>query len=389
MDFSIFADPYQPELEGAPAPGMNTLGANVIPVTTLSDIQDNKIPLAIVGVVDDRLAVNNAGVEFAANAIREQLFQLFPDETDPLIADVGNIKKGETPEETYEKLDAVLSCLHKHNVVTIIIGGGNEVGFYQYHSFFELETLVNVALIDSTLNFGSFNEKLNSNSFAEKIVLAQNNYLYQLALLGNQVYNNDPKVLGMVEKMGFDTVRLAQLRGNVDISEPYIRNADIVSFDMSAIRSSDAPANKNASPNGLYAEEACKILKFAGHSEKVCTISICEYNPMLDFHHQTGRLVAQMIWSFIEGFFKRKNDFPIGGTKDYQKFLVETSKLEYPLVFFKSHKTGRWWFENPLKNHRAPYRHSLIPCSYKDYVLATKDELPDSWWKVLSKQKSS
>ena len=30
-------------------------------------------------------------------------------------------------------------------------------------------------------------------------------------------------------------------------------------------------------------------------------------------------------------------------------------------------------------------RHTLIPCSYKDYEIACKDEIPDRWWQTYQK----
>ena len=98
--------------------------------------------------------------------------------------------------------------------------------------------------------------------------------------------------------------------------EPVIRDADMVSFDVSAIRQSEAPGNNNASPNGFYGEEACQIARYAGISDKLTSIGFYEFNPSFDNNHQTAHAVAQMIWYFIDGVVNRKNDFPIGSRKN-------------------------------------------------------------------------
>jgi hypothetical protein len=42
-----------------------------------------------------------------------------------------------------------------------------------------------------------------------------------------------------------------------------LRDADLVSFDISAVKQSEAPASRFASPNGLAAEDACQLARYA------------------------------------------------------------------------------------------------------------------------------
>ena len=60
---------------------------------------------------------------------------------------------------------------------------------------------------------------------------------------------------------------------------------------------------------------------------------------------------------------------------------------KYEINFYKSNKSDRWWMEVPYppdKNLKFE-RHTLIPCSYKDYEIACKDEIPDRWWQTYQK----
>ncbi|MDZ7650641.1 MAG: arginase family protein [Cytophagales bacterium] len=53
----------------------------------------------------------------------------------------------------------------------------------------------------------------------------------------------------------------------------------LLSFDVTAIRSSDAPGNANAQPFGLTGEEACQLCWYAGMNEKLSSVGFYEYNP--------------------------------------------------------------------------------------------------------------
>src|SRR3546814_7034015 len=59
-----------------------------------------------------------------------------------------------------------------------------------------------------------------------------------------------------MDKRYCDVHRLGQVVEDLQEAEPIIRGGNMLSFDMSAIRSPDAPGNANASPNGLYGEQA-------------------------------------------------------------------------------------------------------------------------------------
>ena len=191
----------------------------------------------------------------------------------------------------------------------------------------------------------------------------------------------------MMNKMYFDANRLGQMRENMENVEPIVRNADMLSFDMGAIRHSDASGNSNASPNGFYGEEACQIARYAGMSDKLSSIGFYELNPAFDTNKQTAFLLAQMIWYFIDGYYNRKDDFPIVNKDEYTKYRVALTNHDHEIVFYKSNRSDRWWMDVPYPpNHKVKYeRHHMTPCSYNDYETACSDEMPDNWWKTYQK----
>jgi hypothetical protein len=223
--------------------------------------------------------------------------------------------------------------------------------------------------------------------FLSKIILHEPNFLFNYTNIGYQSYFVDSRAIELMKQMSFDIYRLGDVRADLEDVEPMIRNADFVSIDISAVRQSDAPANANASPNGFYGEEMCKITRYAGLSDKLSMIGFFENNPAFDVGGQTSHLIAQMIWYFIQGFSHRKNDLPHQNKKEFKKYVIPFKEQKQEIVFLKSKKSDRWWMEVPCPSTvKEKYkRHYLLPCSYRDYEIATKEEIPDRWWQAYQK----
>ncbi|MEO6884447.1 MAG: formimidoylglutamase [Bacteroidia bacterium] len=345
------------------------------------------VHIAIVGVEEDRAAVNNEGCGFAADYVRQYLYKLYQGNYAVKIADLGNIKKGFSVQDSYFAVTAVATELIKHNIIPLIIGGGQDITFANYLAYESLEQTINMVAIDPAFDLGDVDQPLDSRSYLSKIILHQPNFLFNFSNIGYQTYFTDTNALQLISKLYFDAYRIGQVRTSMEEAEPVIRNADLVTFDISAIRHSDAPGNGNASPNGFYGEEACQLVRYAGMSDKLSSIGFYEINPVFDKSGQTTHLVAQMIWYFIEGFYNRKKDYPINDKTEYLKYRVSIKNNKHEIIFYKSNKSSRWWMEVPYPpNKKIKYeRHCLVPCSYSDYETACKEEVPDRWWQTFQK----
>jgi arginase family enzyme len=374
-----------PQEEG---PMFNRLG-NVIKAY----IEEDDFPefleadIALLGVTEDRNAVNNEGCADGPDEIRKYLYRLSPVGSAPRIIDLGNLKRGHTPSDTYFALTSVLSELLNANIIPVILGGSQDITYANYQAYQNIGQIINIVSVDSMFDLGHSENELNSQSFLSSIILYQPNYLFNYANIGYQSYFIDPEALKLMKNLFFDTYRLGILRENLEEIEPIVRNADLLTFDISAVRCSDAPGNRNATPNGFYGEEVCQIMRYAGLSDKLTSIGFYEYNPRCDRNGQTAHLIAQMIWYFIDGFCNRQRDFPFRNEDDYLKYHVTITDHKQDIIFYKSKKTDRWWMEIPLPaEQRLKYeRHYLVPCSYKDYEAASNNEIPDRWWMVYQK----
>jgi hypothetical protein len=191
-----------------------------------------------------------------------------------------------------------------------------------------------------------------------------------------------------MNKLFFDTYRLGEVRSDISEMEPVIRTADMVTFDLSSVKQSDAPGNTNPSPNGFTGEEACQSMYYAGLNDQLTSLGIYEYFPATDVNDQTAHLIAQMVWYFIEGVNNRKNDFPEPNRQGYTTYRVSVDKSGDEIVFLKHQTSGRWWIEIPeiiTMNKKHLARYQFMPCSYRDYQQACNNEMPDRYWQALQK----
>ncbi|PJA07672.1 MAG: arginase [Flavobacteriales bacterium CG_4_10_14_0_2_um_filter_32_8] len=343
--------------------------------------------IAILGVGEDRNSITNQGCALAPNQVRKYLYQLMGFNNLPKIIDLGNFKIGLTVNDTYFALSSIVEDLIKKNVIPIIIGGSQDLTYANFLAYKNLEQTINLVTIDSKFDLGDTEEEITSTNYLTKIILHQPNYLFNFSNIGYQTYFIDKEEVTLMSKLFFDTYRLGHVQKNIEEVEPIVRNADVISFDISAIRQAEAPGNKSASPNGFYGEQACQISRYAGLSDKLTSIGFYETNPEKDINGQTAHSVAQMIWYFIDGYANRKNDFPIGSRKTYLKYIVNIQNGQNEIIFYKSDKSERWWMDVPYPSHeKIKYeRHLLVPCSYNDYKTACNNEVPDRWWQTFQK----
>ncbi len=387
MEISAFFDPVQglslPEQTGQPK-----LGDIIDCYREENDFPDYlKADVVIIGVNEERNAFNNTGCSKAPDQVRHFLYQLYPGPYTNKIADLGNIRAGFKITDTYFALSSVVAELISNNIVPVILGGSQDLTYANYQAYHSLGQIINIVVVDPVFDLGQSDEEINSRSYLSAIILNQPNYLFNYANIGYQSFFVDNDALQLMKSLFFDTYRLGIVRQNLEEVEPIVRNADMLSFDITAIRQSDAPGNANVTPNGFYGEEACQIVRYAGLSDKLSSIGFYELNPGHDRNGQSAHLVAQMIWYFIDGFYNRAHDFPFREEEDYIRYRVNISDHKEELVFYKSKKTDRWWMEIPLPmEQRIKYeRHYLVPCSYSDYQTACSNNIPDRWWMVYQK----
>ena len=349
------------------------------------DLSDTDI--AIFGVSEDRNSVNNEGCAFGADVVRKHLYRLFTGNEEVKIADLGNIIQGHSVDDTYFAVTNVVAGLVMNGIIPVIIGGGQDLSYAVYRAYEQLGQIINIVAVDPMFDLGKDSGEIDSRSYLSKIILHQPNYLFNYTNVGYQSYFVDNDAVDLMNKLYFDIYRLGNVRENMDDVEPVVRNADMLSIDISSVRSADAPGNGNAIPNGFNGEDLCRIVRYAGLSDKLSSIGFYEYNPAYDPREQTAMLLSQALWYFLEGYYQRKDDYPARARDQYVKFHVKIQDHKEEIIFYKSKKSERWWMEVPVETDlMTKYeRHYMVPCSHRDYMDAMDNNIPDRWWQVFQK----
>jgi hypothetical protein len=241
--------------------------------------------------------------------------------------------------------------------------------------------MVNLVTIDSKFDFGKESETILAASYLTNIILDEPNNLFNYSNIGFQTYYNSQEEIDLIEKLFFDAYRLGDVSNNIAISEPVFRDADIVSLDLTAVKSSASGNMVTFTPNGFNGKEICSLSRYAGISDKVSLFGIFNHNNT----RQEAVLIAQIVWYFIEGYHYRSNEYPYSSKESYLKYIIPLEDEE--LIFYKSNKTDRWWIEIPFisDTNNKLKRNTLLPCSYEEYLGACNQELPERWWKVQRK----
>ncbi|MEL6811300.1 MAG: formimidoylglutamase [Bacteroidota bacterium] len=349
------------------------------------DLPDLKgVSFAILGVKENRNDVNFMGGEVCFDALRKAIYGLYPGNWPLKLVDLGDIEKGESVEDTYFAFRTVSSALLKKSIIPIVLGGSHDLLYAHYRSYDVLEKMVNMVNVDHRFDLGDAEKPISNTSYIGKIIVEKPYNLFNYSVLGYQSYFNPPGEIALMEKLFFDAYRLGKVTGDVTVVEPIMRDADLVSIDVSAIKSAEISYTNSSSPNGYDSREICAIARYAGISNRVTSFGLYELKDYAQAEN-AATLLAQVVWYFIEGVNFRVDDEDFSNEKSYTTYKVPVD--DEILVFKKSNKTGRWWIELPFISNvnNKLKRHTLLPCTYGEYLSATNQEIPERWFKARRK----
>ena len=312
---------------------------------------------------------------------RKNFYKLFPGNWNLKICDLGNLPNGSSAEDTYFALSEICLHLKQLDIVLIVIGGSHDLIFPMYQSYQSLKQLVNIVSVDNQFDFSQEEEELISGrSYMSKIIMDQPNFLLNYTNLGYQSYLIAQEELDLIDKLHFEALRLGNILNDVTLTEPYLRDANIAGFDMKSL-SWQATNFTSGNPNGIDARTICALARYAGISDRLNIFGLFELPNTIIFN----KLLAQIIWYFIEGYNCRFEEYPALTSKGFTKYTVALSDME--MIFFQSEKSNRWWLEitNDSYLNNKNKTTALLPCTHKDYLDACNDKIPDMWWKAIKR----
>ena len=298
--------------------------------------------------------------------VRRALYQLYFWHTELHVADAGDLLNGATRHDTNVALQTVLHELLQAGKRVLIFGGSHDITDYASMAFGMLKQNIEVTVVDALIDIHQ-EDPLPAKRFLLDMVTRRPNYVQHLNLLGFQSYLTYPNLLETIDKLRFDCHRVGKVQEQMEEMEPNIRGSELFSFDMHAIAHAYAPANA-LSPNGLTGSEACRLMQFAGMSQ-MNRINLLSLPCGKDHLGMTAMQAAHMIWYFVDGMQRLVHEKPITALEGYNEFHTLCAELD--TLFLQSRNTGRWWMQMPDK--------SFVPCSYQDYLAASRTEIPERW----------
>lgn len=322
--------------------------------------------LVLLGCGEQRGAGTTAG-SLAPDAIRAAFYDLFYWHTDVKLVDIGNLRTGKTLADTYAALKLVIREITGAGKMIVILGGTHDLTLAQYHAFADEKQLIDAAGADAKIdiNIGAQNR---SENFLMEMLTAEPNFLRHYNHLGFQSYLVHPRMLETMDKLRFDCFRVGMVKEHMEEMEPVLRNCHMFSFDISAIAHAFAPAN-TLTPNGFNGEEACRLMQYAGMGVQMGSVGIYGYQPEMDREDLTAKQIGHMLWYLIDGRSRARLEADMKEKEAFNEY--HTAFAEVETIFLQSKKTGRWWMQLPDNKY--------IACSYKDYLVASNNEIPERW----------
>ncbi len=377
MDLKLFFDPIEIDVDQTPASFQSSIYINRLKMP-----DHEGMDIALIGMTEYRGGTIKADIK-SADEIRKQLYQLKKGFGDYGIVDLGNFRNGPELADTYLRLKEVCSYLMEKGIIPVIFGGSHDLDLGQYYAYETSEKLVSVLNIDNQLDL---EDESPERGHIGKIFKHSPNYLFSYYHLAFQSYLTNQKSIELLEKLSFEAVRLGVVKENIKDIEPMVRDADMLSFDISALQAFYAPGALNSKVYGLTGEESCQLCWYAGQNEKMSSIGLYNYDASKDSDdRKTAFVMSTMIWYFIEGYYHRKGDKNFK-SNDYLMYEVHLGGDPDTIRFYKSKLSERWWMEVPNPDADGLFnRNRMIACNYSDYDLALKGELPDRWMNFFNK----
>jgi len=243
-----------------------------------------------------------AGARFAPNEIRRALCRYPVSEAHQYLKliDVGNLRIGETLEETHEWLCETLQGFLYDGKKIVVLGGGNDISYPDCKALCATISLPLVFNIDRHLDVRADTPRNSGTPYRQ--LLEEGAILPSMFHeVGINSYANSQTYLKYVQDVGAHIHYLGDLRavGVGSAVQSIVSNSSadgiFFGFDLDVVRAVEAPGVSDPSPMGLTAREVCEIADVAASDPRTRIIEITEVNPEYDQDGITSKLAANII----------------------------------------------------------------------------------------------
>lgn len=317
----------------------------------------------------------------SANQIRGHLYQLASTHEKMKVVDLGNLKPRESAAGFNEMLAYVSKCLLEAGKRTWLMGGRQDIILGQVLGYEDRSGPLSLVQVDASLDLHAMQDP--ASGYLHALLSEYGEWISHFTNLGYHRYRVPKRDQQWMEEQAYTLVRYGSLNGQIIQAEPHLRMAQLVSFDLSAIRASDAPATYHPAPAGFSGIEACQLARYAGLGYGVTSFALTELAASLDHNGQSAYVAALMLWYFVDGHYSRWDDFPRPDRSNLRQYTVQLHASIPHIRFFKHLHSQRWWMEVP--SPRAAEAPVLVPCAQSDYECAKGDDIPARWWTIYNR----
>lgn len=330
------------------------------------EIKENSIVLLFVS--DYRGADGNAEVQ-DFTAVRKEFYKLSQLDFEIPVVDLGDLVSGKSVQDSHYILQEVLSACHYKGAIPVIIGGSNDFAFSLFSGLNFHQNNINYTQISNIISLNQ-GEMINEHTFLSKILGSKSFSIKNYHHLGYQKHLNEQDSVKLIKEVEFDIIRLAEMMNSTERTEPFFRQADLVTVNCDAIESFGDAFSMNPQVNGLNRREICAYMKEIGLSENLKSVGIFNYNIYSEnqLNHQ---LLAQMLWYLIEGINIQRSH---PKERYYEMYYVLIEDRQYA---FKRDTFSNLWYFGDDENIE-----NCIPCSRSDFDEAKKGWLSARFTKI-------
>lgn len=322
------------------------------------------------GKFPDTSSVDVAIIGMGPNAdkVRQALYGYSYNFNGISVADFGNLNHDGSSKNANAGLRECLIALKAENILPIIIGENDN---------YSDALLKGVPYSDIDYALVSPEIAYNPDELVWK--LQQKKKLFHCAFIGLQNFLNTHASIQLVSDLFCEQIRLGDLRTNIQVVEPILRQADIFEFSLNSIKHADFASSSKPLPSGLLNQEACGVCRYAGVSNSIGVFLLNHFT--LNNNATDSMQIAQMVWYILDGIDNRFNDHPQLNNRNFTVYKCHANSGE-DMLFLYSELTGRWWMQVPVLNKKKKTAAKFIGCRESDYEIAKQGEVPELWYRA-------
>ena len=360
-----------------PTNNKNKLGSEVFFPDKGSTFDPNNFDYAIIGVSDSRILNTEPSLKLFEN-IREALYSLSALGYNRIV-DFGNLKEGKTIKDTLFLLRIVAEVLFTNDIRLVLLCADPTFYKYLFDALVSVkEDKLNIVDISNNINPGE-NKNLGYN-FLNDILIQNSDNVGEFSNIGHQYCHTDSEILEFCSENLHENIRLGELRSDIKVVEPILRDSNIVSLSLSSIK--EFEKRGRIYPNGFTNEEISKIVNYVGHSCDLNSFLILDIDDTFNNSNKFTFLLAELLWYFFYGVNYSVNETPVKEAMGFSTFCVHIEDMDEDITFVKSLLTNRWWI---CVYDFDEEKYEYISCDKSEYEQACNNIIPDKYYRFLKK----